>query len=161
MPCALAVSLHSPHASPRLWLAHKLFSAGSRSSTDDTKDQVEGDDTTIVEPEQGNGADILFFLLNPLLTSLQSSLTSFPSCGPAQTSPVSPCRPSSSKNDPCWRELQSWSSTAHIYTASLTMPCSFMAHPDTLLPMPAIDDPVERFVSVVKFYLSGWHIRPP
>ncbi|PNY23951.1 Oxysterol-binding protein-like protein OBPa [Tolypocladium capitatum] len=30
-----------------------------------------------------------------------------------------------------------------------------------LLHIPAIDDPVERFVSVVKFYLSGWHIRPP
>lgn len=38
---------------------------------------------------------------------------------------------------------------------------SFMAHPDTLLPMPEIDDPVKRFVSVVKFYLSGWHIKPP
>jgi hypothetical protein len=38
---------------------------------------------------------------------------------------------------------------------------SFMAHPETLLPMPEIDDPVERFVSVVKFYLSGWHIKPP
>ncbi|KAH6651103.1 hypothetical protein F5144DRAFT_589409 [Chaetomium tenue] len=30
-----------------------------------------------------------------------------------------------------------------------------------LLPIPEIDDPVERFVAVVKFYLSGWHIRPP
>jgi oxysterol-binding protein-related protein 8 len=38
---------------------------------------------------------------------------------------------------------------------------SFMAHPETLLPMPEIDDPLERFVSVVKFYLSGWHIKPP
>lgn len=38
---------------------------------------------------------------------------------------------------------------------------SFMAHPETLLPMPEIDDPIERFVSVVKFYLSGWHIKPP
>ncbi|KAJ5684334.1 uncharacterized protein N7477_000679 [Penicillium maclennaniae] len=38
---------------------------------------------------------------------------------------------------------------------------NFMAHPDTLLPMPTIEDPVERFVSVVKFYLSGWHIKPP
>ncbi len=38
---------------------------------------------------------------------------------------------------------------------------SFMAHPDTLLPMPTIDDPLQRFVAVVKFYLSGWHIRPP
>ncbi|KAL2857093.1 hypothetical protein BJY01DRAFT_231139 [Aspergillus pseudoustus] len=38
---------------------------------------------------------------------------------------------------------------------------NFMAHPETLLPMPEIDDPLERFVSVVKFYLSGWHIKPP
>ena len=38
---------------------------------------------------------------------------------------------------------------------------SFMAHPETLLPMPDIEDPVQRFVSVVKFYLSGWHIKPP
>ncbi|KAA6415484.1 MAG: oxysterol-binding [Lasallia pustulata] len=38
---------------------------------------------------------------------------------------------------------------------------NFMAHPETLLPMPDIDDPVQRFVSVVKFYLSGWHIKPP
>ncbi|OOQ83018.1 Oxysterol-binding protein-like protein OBPalpha [Penicillium brasilianum] len=38
---------------------------------------------------------------------------------------------------------------------------NFMAHPETLLPMPTVDDPVERFVSVIKFYLSGWHIKPP
>ncbi|EZF25519.1 hypothetical protein H112_02102 [Trichophyton rubrum D6] len=38
---------------------------------------------------------------------------------------------------------------------------NFMAHPETLLPMPEIDDPLQRFVSVVKFYLSGWHIKPP
>lgn len=38
---------------------------------------------------------------------------------------------------------------------------NFMAHPETLLPMPTIDDPLERFVSVVRFYLSGWHIKPP
>ncbi|EED20469.1 oxysterol binding protein (Osh7), putative [Talaromyces stipitatus ATCC 10500] len=38
---------------------------------------------------------------------------------------------------------------------------NFMAHPETLLPMPTIEDPLERFVSVVKFYLSGWHIKPP
>ena len=37
---------------------------------------------------------------------------------------------------------------------------SFMCHPEMLLPIPEIDDPYERFVSVVKFYLSGWHIRP-
>src|SRR4051794_38550365 len=38
---------------------------------------------------------------------------------------------------------------------------SFMQHPETLLPMTEIDDPVQRFVSVVKFYLSGWHLKPP
>ncbi|KAK3382311.1 hypothetical protein B0T24DRAFT_7179 [Lasiosphaeria ovina] len=38
---------------------------------------------------------------------------------------------------------------------------NFMCHPEMLLPIPKIDDPVQRFVSVVKFYLSGWHIRPP
>lgn len=36
-----------------------------------------------------------------------------------------------------------------------------MAHPETLLPMTKIEDPVERFVAVTKFYLSGWHIKPP
>ncbi|QUC19695.1 uncharacterized protein UV8b_03936 [Ustilaginoidea virens] len=38
---------------------------------------------------------------------------------------------------------------------------NFMCHPEMLLDVPNIDDPVQRFVSVVKFYLSGWHIRPP
>lgn len=38
---------------------------------------------------------------------------------------------------------------------------NFMCHPEMLLHIPTIDDPVERFLSVVKFYLSGWHIRPP
>lgn len=38
--------------------------------------------------------------------------------------------------------------------------CSFMQHPETLLPMSEVEDPTERFISVVKFYLSGWHIKP-
>ncbi|MCJ1370994.1 hypothetical protein MMC20_002209 [Loxospora ochrophaea] len=38
---------------------------------------------------------------------------------------------------------------------------NFMAHPELLLPIPEIEDPIQRFVSVVKFYLSGWHIKPP
>lgn len=38
---------------------------------------------------------------------------------------------------------------------------SFMCHPEMLLSIPDMDDPIDRFVSVVKFYLSGWHIRPP
>ncbi|KAL9633718.1 MAG: hypothetical protein Q9164_004538 [Protoblastenia rupestris] len=36
-----------------------------------------------------------------------------------------------------------------------------MAHPETLLQLPEIDDPVRRFLAVVGFYLSGWHIKPP
>ncbi|KAK4552931.1 Oxysterol-binding protein OBPa [Recurvomyces mirabilis] len=38
---------------------------------------------------------------------------------------------------------------------------NFMAHPELMLPIPTIDDPVQRFVAVTKFYLSGWHIKPP
>lgn len=43
----------------------------------------------------------------------------------------------------------------------ITRVFSFMAHPETLLSMTQIEDPIQRFVSVVKFYLSGWHIKPP
>ncbi|KAK4937489.1 Oxysterol-binding protein OBPa, partial [Elasticomyces elasticus] len=37
---------------------------------------------------------------------------------------------------------------------------NFMAHPEILLTVPDIEDPVERFLVVVKMYLSGWHIKP-
>lgn len=37
---------------------------------------------------------------------------------------------------------------------------NFMAHPETLLPLSTIEDPLQRFVAVLKFYLSGWHIKP-
>ncbi|KAK7205958.1 Oxysterol-binding protein 6 [Myxozyma melibiosi] len=35
-----------------------------------------------------------------------------------------------------------------------------LAHPDLLLQAHASEDPVERFVGVVRWYLSGWHIAP-
>lgn len=38
---------------------------------------------------------------------------------------------------------------------------NFMAHPEIMLSLPDIEDPIQRFVAVTKFYLSGWHIRPP
>ncbi|KAF2430461.1 hypothetical protein EJ08DRAFT_612544 [Tothia fuscella] len=38
---------------------------------------------------------------------------------------------------------------------------NFMAHPEILRTLTSIDDPVLRFVAVTKFYLSGWHIKPP
>ena len=38
---------------------------------------------------------------------------------------------------------------------------NFFSHPEALLHLPTVDDPVQRFVAVTKFYLSGWHIKPP
>ncbi|KAG4303364.1 hypothetical protein PCANB_000263 [Pneumocystis canis] len=37
---------------------------------------------------------------------------------------------------------------------------NFMCHPELLLDVPLIDDPIERFIGICRFYLSGWHIRP-
>jgi hypothetical protein len=36
-----------------------------------------------------------------------------------------------------------------------------MAHPEIFLPTAEVDDPIQRFVAVTKFYLCGWHIKPP
>ena len=36
----------------------------------------------------------------------------------------------------------------------------FMSHPELVLQAPALDDPVDRFVDVLRYYLSGWHIKP-
>ena len=38
---------------------------------------------------------------------------------------------------------------------------NFMSHPELLIPIPTVDDPEERFIEVVRFYLSGFHILPP
>jgi len=38
---------------------------------------------------------------------------------------------------------------------------NFMSHPEFLLPIPTCDDPEKRFIEVVRFYLSGFHILPP
>ncbi|KAJ8664063.1 hypothetical protein O0I10_000341 [Lichtheimia ornata] len=36
----------------------------------------------------------------------------------------------------------------------------FMSHPEFILNASSIDDPLERFIAVVRYYLSGWHIKP-
>uniref|UniRef100_A0A1D1XEG0 Oxysterol-binding C23B6.01c n=1 Tax=Anthurium amnicola TaxID=1678845 RepID=A0A1D1XEG0_9ARAE len=36
----------------------------------------------------------------------------------------------------------------------------FMSHPNLILSVPREEDPVKRFVNVVRYYLSGWHIKP-
>ena len=38
---------------------------------------------------------------------------------------------------------------------------NFMSHPELLLNISAVDDPEKRFIEVVRFYLSGFHILPP
>ncbi|KAF8940320.1 hypothetical protein BGZ58_006967 [Dissophora ornata] len=36
----------------------------------------------------------------------------------------------------------------------------FMSHPELIINANHIEDPVERFVAVTRYYLSGWHIKP-
>ncbi|CAG8734554.1 15552_t:CDS:2 [Cetraspora pellucida] len=36
----------------------------------------------------------------------------------------------------------------------------FMSHPELILRVPKQDDALQRFVNVVRYYLSGWHIKP-
>jgi oxysterol-binding protein-related protein 8 len=38
---------------------------------------------------------------------------------------------------------------------------NFMSHPELLLQIPTVEDPEKRFIEVVRFYLSGFHILPP
>lgn len=36
----------------------------------------------------------------------------------------------------------------------------FMSHPDLIFDAEQLDDPTERFIKVLAYYLSGWHIKP-
>ncbi|KAI8607397.1 hypothetical protein BC830DRAFT_1073022, partial [Chytriomyces sp. MP71] len=36
----------------------------------------------------------------------------------------------------------------------------FMSHPHLVTAIPTLSDPVERFIGITRFFLSGWHIRP-
>ncbi|KAI0383762.1 hypothetical protein F5Y04DRAFT_249641 [Hypomontagnella monticulosa] len=97
--------------------------ASSRSSVDGADD----DDTSVMEPDQGN---VLTHIISQLRPGADLSRVVLP------TFILEP-------------------------RSMLERITNFMCHPEMLLPIPDIDDPVQRFVSVVKFYLSGWHIRPP
>lgn len=102
----------------------------NRSSTDEQRgpgDIPDGDDTTVVEPDQGN---VLSHIISQLRPGADLSRVTLPTF-----------------------ILEERSMLERI--------TNFMAHPETLLPMPDIEDPLQRFVAVVKFYLSGWHIKPP
>ncbi|ORY66148.1 uncharacterized protein BCR38DRAFT_173840 [Pseudomassariella vexata] len=95
-------------------------SASNRSLSDD-------DDTSVMEPDQGN---VLMHIISQLRPGADLSRVVLP------TFILEP-------------------------RSMLERITNFMCHPEMLLPIPQIEDPVIRFVSVVKFYLSGWHIRPP
>ncbi len=36
----------------------------------------------------------------------------------------------------------------------------FVSHPQLIIHTPKKEDPLERFLDVVRYYLSGWHVRP-
>ncbi|KAI0175978.1 hypothetical protein GGR52DRAFT_538913 [Hypoxylon sp. FL1284] len=99
----------------------------SNASSKSSGDGAEDDDTSIMEPDQGN---VLTHIISQLRPGADLSRVVLP------TFILEP-------------------------RSMLERITNFMCHPEMLLPIPHIDDPVERFVSVVKFYLSGWHIRPP
>ncbi|KAI9053493.1 hypothetical protein LZ554_002448 [Drepanopeziza brunnea f. sp. 'monogermtubi'] len=107
--------------------SHRRASASARSSVDESRSDGPEDETTVVEPDQGN---VLSHIISQLRPGADLSRVVLP------TFILEP-------------------------RSMLERITNFMAHPETLLPMPEIDDPTERFVSVVKFYLSGWHIKPP
>ncbi|KAF8866597.1 hypothetical protein BDZ45DRAFT_720145 [Acephala macrosclerotiorum] len=108
--------------------SHRRQSAASnRSSVDESRSDGPEDETTVVEPDQGN---VLSHIISQLRPGADLSRVVLP------TFILEP-------------------------RSMLERITNFMAHPETLLPMPEIDDPTQRFLSVVKFYLSGWHIKPP
>ncbi|KAL8835982.1 MAG: hypothetical protein Q9170_003105 [Blastenia crenularia] len=130
---------------------HRRMSLKSGTANEESRvDQANGEDETVVEPDQGNagytlvlshiisqlrpGADLSRVVLPTFILEPRSMLERITKCG----------------RDPRVQVIN----VAH--TSS-----SFMAHPELLLPLPEIQDPVQRFLSVVKFYLSGWHIKPP
>jgi hypothetical protein len=139
---------------------------GNRSSVDEGMAQGAEDETTVVEPEQGNGMlslqDDIFEEGSLLMGYWNSSLAYY-------FAVATRCRLESCGASDVYSGAEEYVGEDYEVRQGILggmerlrlMVYSFMAHPETLLPMPTIDDPVERFVSVVKFYLSGWHIKPP
>ncbi|KAI0102136.1 Oxysterol-binding protein [Nemania sp. FL0031] len=119
--------MHGSRITTGLSRRHRAQSnASSRSSADGSSGEME-DDTSIMEPDQGN---VLTHIISQLRPGADLSRVVLP------TFILEP-------------------------RSMLERITNFMCHPEMLLSIPDIEDPVDRFVSVVKFYLSGWHIRPP
>ncbi|PBP22647.1 oxysterol-binding protein [Diplocarpon rosae] len=130
-------------------LLTKIRQAGARSSVDESRSDGPEDETTVVEPDQGNGEASCGHYTQKskelLLTRVYTVLSHI----------ISQLRPGA---DLSRVVLPTFILEPRSMLERIT---NFMAHPETLLPMPDIDDPTQRFLSVVKFYLSGWHIKPP
>ncbi|KAF4971086.1 hypothetical protein FZEAL_9926 [Fusarium zealandicum] len=136
--------------------------AGARSSTDDPRGPDAEDDTLVVEADQGNGECLLrfrrrYFCCDCAVVSPGDALAlRLPArCVQVLSHIISQLRPGA---DLSRVVLPTFILEPRSMLERIT---NFMCHPEMLLHIPTIDDPVERFVSVVKFYLSGWHIRPP
>ncbi|TQS39233.1 hypothetical protein Golomagni_00242 [Golovinomyces magnicellulatus] len=99
----------------------------NRSSGEDSKFAGADDETSVIEPDQGN---VLTHIISQLRPGADLSRVVLP------TFILEP-------------------------RSMLERITNFMAHPEFLLPLSQVEDPIQRFISVVKFYLSGWHIRPP
>ncbi|KIW09145.1 uncharacterized protein PV09_00081 [Verruconis gallopava] len=108
-------------------LGHRRHSAASSRASQDDGREVQTDDETVVDAEQGN---VLMHIISQLRPGADLSRVTLP------TFILEP-------------------------RSMLERITNFMAHPELLLPIEKVDDPVQRFVAVTKFYLSGWHIKPP
>ncbi|KAI1176184.1 Oxysterol-binding protein [Nemania sp. FL0916] len=119
--------MHGSKIASGLTRRHRAQSnASTKSSADGSAGEMD-DDTSVMEPDQGN---VLTHIISQLRPGADLSRVVLP------TFILEP-------------------------RSMLERITNFMCHPEMLLSIPEIEDPVERFVSVVKFYLSGWHIRPP
>ncbi|OAA32668.1 Oxysterol-binding protein [Moelleriella libera RCEF 2490] len=137
-------------------------SSSNHSSADEPRSPGEtDDDTQVMEPDQGNGKPPLF--LKPAQHWQGRAGPVYVENTPGFAEPafavlshiISQLRPGA---DLSRVVLPTFILEPRSMLERIT---NFMCHPELLLHIPDIDDPVERFVSVVKFYLSGWHIRPP
>ncbi|KAI0021039.1 Oxysterol-binding protein [Xylariomycetidae sp. FL0641] len=119
--------MHAGKITSGLGRRRRTHSASSSKSSLDGAGGEHDDDTTVMEPDQGN---VLTHIISQLRPGADLSRVVLP------TFILEP-------------------------RSMLERITNFMCHPEMLLGIPDMDDPVDRFVSVVKFYLSGWHIRPP
>ena len=119
--------------------------SGQRSSNEEMRDPtMNGEDETVVDEQQGNSTEPPHFHRRRRLTK-----HAIHSHHAHHITIKTRSRPQQSD-------------IAHLHSRTADdAGKNHMAHPEMLLPIPDEENDVERFKSVVKFYLSGWHIRPP